>query len=392
MSCQTEHAHASSPLLPEVETPVAQESLPAWVLDFQQLNLSELCRRCVTLLPARLGYRQVSLYLHDPESGALTLAEASHGRPLEAAVPLAPDRRQLMTCVAQSGQVLRTDDVQAERRRLGLDGAAAASGYSDGACLIGPLIHEGELCGVVNLSGAAGTAPEPMVSGPGLERVLGSLARAVYFARAYERARAEARIDVLTGLYNRRWMLEAVTKEIGRAERFNLPLALIMADLDGLKPVNDRYGHGAGDALLRHIARRIVAALRQFDSAARVGGDEFVILLPATTLEGGRNVARRVLEAVRADAALYRGIPLRIRASLGVVQWERDWSATQMMDAADQAMYAAKRQGRDQIVCQPSSEQAMPEEVAQRLWAPAAQESAPAETAPAQPAPGIAGI
>jgi predicted signal transduction protein with EAL and GGDEF domain len=77
------------------------------------------------------------------------------------------------------------------------------------------------------------------------------------------------------------------------------------------------------------------------------------MLLPATDLEGAQQVARRVIEAIRSEAALHRGVPLLIRASLGVAEWEQGWDAGQLIEAADKAMYLAKRQGRDQLVCRP---------------------------------------
>ena len=186
-----------------------------------------------------------------------------------------------------------------------------------------------------------------------LDRVFDFLARCLQHARRYLRARVEARVDRLTGLFNYRWMIEALGKEIRRAQRYGSPLALCMIDLDGLKTVNDRFGHLAGDALLRHTAAQISAALRQIDSAARIGGDEFVVLLPATNLNGARHVARRILTAIRNDAPVINQRMLPVAASLGVAQWQSGWDESQLIAAADQAMYAAKREGHNRLVCHP---------------------------------------
>jgi diguanylate cyclase (GGDEF)-like protein len=140
-------------------------------------------------------------------------------------------------------------------------------------------------------------------------------------------------------------------QEIHRSQRYCNPLALIMIDLDGLKTVNDRFGHLGGDALLRHTAGKVSAALRQIDLAARIGGDEFVVLLPGTDLGGARHVAQRILAAIRVDAPLINGQPVPIVASFGVAQWEQGWDERQLLAAADQAMYAAKRQGHNRLVC-----------------------------------------
>ena len=133
-----------------------------------------------------------------------------------------------------------------------------------------------------------------------------------------------------------------------------------MLDLDGLKPVNDRFGHLAGDALLRHVARKISAQLRQIDSAARFGGDEFVVLLPATDAAGARQVARRILSAIRSDAPVISRKALPIAASLGLAQWQEGWDQQRLLQAADGAMYSAKRKGHNRLVCHPYTTAARP--------------------------------
>jgi diguanylate cyclase (GGDEF)-like protein len=349
--------------------PPEEGTLPAWILEFQEIGLREFCRSCVTRLAPRLGYADASMYLHDQRARLFTLAETTHTRTIDVSVPVAADRTHLMAAVARTGRVLMTADAQREREAQGL-APLPADRYSDGSCLIAPLASEGRLWGVLNLTCAAQSA----VSDPKLavEPIATFLGRALHHARVYDQARTEARVDVLTGLYNQRWMVESLTREIRRSQRYKSPLSVILADLDGLKAVNDRFGHPAGDHVLRHTAGRIASALRQFDSAARIGGDEFVILLPATDLSGARHVARRVLNAVRNDAAVYRCVPLPVRASLGVVEWQTGWTAAQLIESADKAMYLAKRRGRDQLVCQtaePTNSRCAHDNPVSRLWA-----------------------
>lgn len=322
--------------------------VPEWLLAFQDLSLRKLCHKCVTRLPARLGFESASLYLHDADRGLLTLAETNHTRPVELAVNMESSNGALMTAVARAGEPLMTLDVHEVRRRKGIEASPTPTRpYDDASCLIAPLMCEGELRGVLNLSGRKPAARE--IDLRSLERVLQFIARALHHAQAFERAQCDARIDGLTGLYNYRWLHESLEREIGRSKRHGEPLSIVMADLDGLKRVNDENGHAAGDFALREAARRILSAARHCDSAARVGGDEFIILLPETDIVGARLVAGRLLMAIREDQPTLRGKPLGMGISIGIAQWEAGMDARSLLDAADQAMYQAKRDGRNQI-------------------------------------------
>ncbi len=334
----------------EMPRPDPAHPLPDWLLDFHELDLKRLCRRCVGELAARLGYRDASLYLFDSNRGLLTLAETTHRRSIDLTVPLRDGEGRLMVATALAGRLLHTEHAQQELRARGLP-AHPERGYRDDKCLIAPLVSEGRLWGVLNFSGRIRTRVTEL--GLPLASVFAFLARSLHHACVYEQARTEARVDSLTGLYNQRWMQEALGKEIRRAQRFNSPLSVLMVDLDGLKAVNDRQGHAAGDCLLRHIAGRIGGVLRQFDGAARVGGDEFVIMLPGTTLIGARQVARRLLDSIRENTALYQDAPLPISASVGIAEWRPDWDARQLLEAADRAMYTAKCSGRDKLAWAP---------------------------------------
>jgi diguanylate cyclase (GGDEF)-like protein len=334
---------------PNDQPPERRTDLPVWLLEFQELSLSELCSRLIARLPARLGYADVSLYLHEPQPRVLSLAESNHTRQIDLAVRMDDHRDHLMVAVARAGRVLVTDEVEQAYRAHGIRHPQHADRYCDGTCISAPLTSDGELQGVLNFSRRAPTAQT--VEHLPWPEAFAFLARSLQHARAFERAQTEARVDSLTGLFNHRWLTETLKKEIHRVRRFGSPLSLILIDLDGLKAVNDRAGHPAGDAVLQHVARKIVSALRQIDSAARMGGDEFVVVLPTADLPGAEQVAQRILSAIRTDAALFRGAPLPITASLGVAQWEPDWEADRLLEAADQVMYTAKRQGRNCLAC-----------------------------------------
>ncbi len=331
------------------------QPLPAWILDFHDIRLSSLCRRMITGLAPRLGYREVSLYLHDFHRELLTLAETTHTRAIETAIPMDAPGQHLMVAVARSGRVFRTEHAPEELAVRGIRRRADRA-YTDDSCLVAPLCSDGEVWGVLNFSGRVATAlTEPDLP---LEELFTFLGRALHHARAYDSARTEARVDGLTGLFNQRWMMESLEREIRRAERFHSPLAVLMLDLDGLKAINDHSGHAAGDAVLRHVSSRITSVLRQFDGAARVGGDEFVVMLPATDLRGAQRVARRLLESIRSHPAHFADPAVPVTASHGAAETKAGFTAQKLLEAADRAMYRAKHGGRN--ACATTEEPAAP--------------------------------
>lgn len=157
--------------------------------------------------------------------------------------------------------------------------------------------------------------------------------------------------DALTGLPNRTQLDPAIADAIRLARRGGHKLAVAFIDLDGFKAVNDELGHEAGDALLREVARRIGQGIRAKDLAARLGGDEFVVMLnDVNRREDVEPVLARMLEALEAPVELPGGARVGVGASVGVALWPDDGhDAAELMDAADQAMYAAKRAGKHRI-------------------------------------------
>lgn len=338
---------ANHPTTPAESEP-ERAALPGWLIEFLDLSLAAFCRRAVTSLAQRLGYRHASIYLVDAGDAALTLADTSHARRLELRVALDEPRSHPMVAVARQGRILCTERARDEWHALQI-ARAGIHPYADEACLIAPLVADGRLLGVLNFcerTRAARTDREEP-----LTEIIAFLGRLLNHARMFEQARTEARVDSLTGLYNQRWMTETLGREIRRAERFETPLSALMVDLDGMKAVNDRRGHAAGDDVLRQVGRRIAGALRQFDGAARVGGDEFFVLLPATNIRGAEQVGLRVLDAIRLVVQDLNVSGLRVTASVGAAEWHGGLDPAAFTDLVDRTMYRAKQSGGDRVVC-----------------------------------------
>ena len=164
-----------------------------------------------------------------------------------------------------------------------------------------------------------------------------------------ELARASRR-DGLTGLPNRLAFDEELAREAARAARAGAPLAVVMLDVDRFKAVNDGHGHAAGDAVLREIAARASAAARRGDLAARVGGEEFALVLPGADLAGAAELAERVRAAVAAAPVQAGGARLSVTVSLGCAVLAAGEAPAALVARADARLYEAKRAGRDRVV------------------------------------------
>jgi diguanylate cyclase (GGDEF)-like protein len=169
-------------------------------------------------------------------------------------------------------------------------------------------------------------------------------------ARREEVIRQLSLTDALTGVGNRRSLDDRLAAESERAKRYGLPLSLLILDIDHFKRVNDTFGHIAGDAVLRAMGVLLRRFLRQSDSAARLGGEEFVVLMPGTTLADATAVAERMCQEI---AAQERVDPPSLTASFGVACLQADESGAALLARADAALYRAKTGGRNQVVADP---------------------------------------
>lgn len=159
-----------------------------------------------------------------------------------------------------------------------------------------------------------------------------------------------AHFDQLTGLPNRRLLRDRLEKEISLSMRSHQQVSLLFVDLDGFKPVNDGFGHDVGDKVLKEVARRLQACIREGDTAARIGGDEFVVSLHESNLERAVNVANRILDALQRPYELSGGEISTISASIGIAEYPLHAdNVDDFLVAADQAMYTAKRNGKNQL-------------------------------------------
>jgi diguanylate cyclase (GGDEF)-like protein len=170
---------------------------------------------------------------------------------------------------------------------------------------------------------------------------------AIENAKRFREARQLADLDALTGLHNRRFFHETLSREVARAQRYGRRLALIVFDLDDFKAINDRIGHLAGDAVIAESAERVRDVVRSADIACRVGGDEFAVIMPESTLADADQLYRRLQAAVSARPVGQAG---RLSFSAGVAELVPDDDPTAFFERSDEALYRAKERGKAQVV------------------------------------------
>jgi diguanylate cyclase (GGDEF)-like protein len=164
----------------------------------------------------------------------------------------------------------------------------------------------------------------------------------------YEDLFAQARRDMLTGLDNRRVFEERIGAMLETARRHNRPITVASMDLDHFKQINDTLGHAAGDTALQMVAKALTGMVRNSDLLVRMGGDEFVLVLPDTGIDAARLLAERLCGAVD-GLALNAGDGSRLGVSIGLVQWSPEMSKDEWLQRADEVLYQAKKTGRCRV-------------------------------------------
>jgi diguanylate cyclase (GGDEF)-like protein len=211
-----------------------------------------------------------------------------------------------------------------------------------------PLMVQGETLGVLCLLG--GEHKDGHFVNQHLAVAIGEgIKLALFNIELREKLREQAVHDPLTGLYNRRYLEDSLVRELSRAQRKNTSLCVSMLDINHFKSINDSFGHATGDALLAGLGRILRENLRKSDIACRYGGDEFMLILPDSSLEDTRHRVQQILELVK-ELRIWHGDQLldSLSVAAGVAEArEHNFDAHEILRVADEALYAAKQAGRD---------------------------------------------
>ncbi|KFE64626.1 sensor domain-containing diguanylate cyclase [Hyalangium minutum] len=313
------------------------------------LELKEVLNLVMQKVSDLLQPRNWSLILLDENTGKLSF-EVAVGEGAEALknLQILPGEGIAGT-VYSTGRARLVDDV-------GGDPAFAprfdqASAFRTRSILAVPLIARGRVLGVIELVNGPRDPPFSQDDLTTLTAIADYAAIAIENARNFRRVQELTITDEHTGCYNARHLRAQLDHEVRRSQRFHHPLSLVFLDLDHFKAVNDTHGHLVGSALLKEVGELLIASTRQLDLVFRYGGDEFALLLVETAPEGAMTIATRIRDAFRARRFMQsHGLEIRLTASLGVATFpDHARSATDLVRAADFAMYAAKAQGRNEV-------------------------------------------
>lgn len=322
-----------------------QEAVSSLASTLELEKLAELTLAQTVQLLAGLRVN-ITVFVLDASGKELLRKEHSlhGGAPYPADAKIGDD--PLNAWVLAKGASLVIKDLEKDFRFRGLE----MSQFRARSFHLSPLLSsQGQVTGLVRVESAAREAMDQED-----QRLLESLvvlaSLAFENARLYREAQDLAVTDGLTRLLLRRPLMERLELEMKRAAEQDTPFSLVMLDIDHFSAVNNTYGHPAGDAVLREVAAILRRSVRDVDICGRYGGEEFVVLLPQTPIEGAKLVAERIREAVRARSFELRGESKNVTVSLGVATAPGHGTESKaLISAADEALYRSKNEGRDRV-------------------------------------------
>ncbi|MFL6182750.1 MAG: diguanylate cyclase [Actinomycetes bacterium] len=308
------------------------------------LNLDTLVPVVLETAMTSVG-AEAGLILLGDEHGGLTV-HAEHGMRVRGlSVPDAVVAGQgVLGSVAASGLTVRGE--------MGSTAELMPAGHEPqrGQVVAVPLRRPPHVFGVIALFAPTEPGGFDAAAESALQALAGPASIAVENVLLHDEATRASTIDPLTGVWNYRYLMTSLNREVERANRFDRSLSVLMLDLDRFKNVNDTYGHQSGDSVLREFAARVQAEIREVDTLARYGGEEFVVVLPETTANGAENLAERICTAIRSTPFTFEDndVELPVTVSIGGSVYPENGAASrELLQEADRALYRAKNSGRD---------------------------------------------
>ncbi|MGD2094836.1 MAG: sensor domain-containing diguanylate cyclase [Phycisphaerales bacterium] len=314
------------------------------------LDINVIADVCIESIPKLVRVRFASLYILDETNNILHLHKHNHPFLINKIVSLNQTPTPPMVMAVQSKELILVPDIDTHRKPVIKKSQRAFSeNYETKNCAIVPLVCQNRVVGVLNLADKMGkdnfNSGDIALIGLFSQLVGASIGN----IKLFERIQRQATTDGLTGLVNHKTFYEILEKELWRSRRYGGQISLIMVDIDDLKGINDECGHRAGDKVIKEISKKIKECIRQIDTAARYGGDEFAVILINTSLIDASIVARRMVEMVADSTTTWNKKTIPLSISVGLGQYNADTSPEDITSRSDQALYAAKQAGKNTV-------------------------------------------
>ena len=314
------------------------------------LDIERIANICIKNIPSLVNVRFASLYILDETNHILHLQKHNHPFLINKIVSLNQNPPSPMVMAVRSKELILIGDIDTHKKPIIRKSQRAfAENYKTNNCIIAPLICQDRVVGVLNL---ADKIRGNSVSGEDIaliELFSQLVGASIGNVKLFERIQRQATRDGLTSLVNHRTFYEILEKELWRSRRHGGQISLIMVDVDNLKKINDAYGHRAGDRVIKKISSKIKECIRQIDTPARYGGDEFAIILPNTSLSDAVVVAERMVDAVANSPITWKREQIALSISVGLGQYDANTSPEDITSRSDQALYVAKQAGKNTV-------------------------------------------
>ncbi|MHC4396354.1 MAG: sensor domain-containing diguanylate cyclase [Planctomycetota bacterium] len=321
------------------------------------LDIERIANVCIKSIPDLVGVRLASLYVLDEVNNILHLQKYNHPFLLNKIVSLNQTPPSPMVMAVRSKGLIQVGNINTHTKPvIKKSQRAFARNYKTNNCIIVPLICQERVVGVLNLAdkleGDTFNSEEIAL----IELFSQLVGASIGNIKLFEKIQRQATTDGLTGLANHKTFYEVLEKELWRARRYGGQISLILVDVDNLKKINDTYGHRTGDKVICQIGRKIKECIRQIDTAARYGGDEFGAILPNTPLSDAVVVAERMVEMVANSPVTWKKELIKLSISVGLGQYDAETNPEEITSRSDQALYAAKQAGKNTVRVFQSSE------------------------------------